>query len=1276
MVIAMSKPYVLVTNGVVQCEHGGTVVLKSAISGHVIGGKVPVDMESLPGSKIEGCPHRSSVNAQCKVVSSISSASTESNVGWSGKHYVVRTIGKTDKGAGLVLVDPGQGNHALNAPGGGSGDPVTLDVIAIDPKKAAEHLPGETCRFHPMRVSGDNLRPLRAYRNFDVFTDYHWAHTDVHTSDRVVTYTDAYLYVTHAGKTDEWRILSMGDPYRPAMGQVFYQRTEDGAVFTGVPFFKPEGDVEFLYANVKLSDADRGKFTPVKVTVTPAKTIYLNDYGEISKMVSIEAKVLKKKHLITADEAREGSDKAVATVITLEDPVGEVEDLYDDYEFSFSRHYFLNKPLFEDIEKCNRYSYAVADILDYIFVSDSEKSAHKKQNKELSESFERMKEMVCERLADKVYKKMGGHDLAKVIDKKLAQEYLDEVRFIAPELLERHHKVYLRIEDRTYVYASNRMHKGGLKLNFEGANKRAASDVLGLLVFSIAFSKQNETICDTQLLQEAEKFYFLLKNATPLPALSEKAREEVHEKLNHQQEMQRVFDGRDPLIDEFEQLDTLLQGIAFAPQNAQKLSASGGFGFDGLKINPDESRKIIIDGHVTPAKNLAGEIEKKLAGGVLQDVLHRYMTLLKADSFDFHYYLINLALSLFRPRIGIDAEAEAISPFNGACLKQRELMTFIANRTIKDKKDAVSDDIAKELYEAPAHPHYLKMVYTYIGHAWLEAPNANLPGRKEKSFFEKLFPSGSDKGRGSNAQGFLNAFNDSDGAFKTDTSKIHDNNFDKELQVKSADEKLFERLQQLNGISSYVGKFEDTAKTAEETTTTASTTNKNNKERNYGGRDSNAADPFAELRNNGAYKKLLTSTRALAFVMTVANIGSYLQGKEKLKIHNLVGFAGDVLSVSNELATIAGKQATKLPETLEHMTGLQKVVSKAHMKVIARFGVVGVVVGTLNELNELDFDENPDMFISVVLKNAIYLALLFTPAWVALGAVAVLELLWFFISDKIYQSKLELYLSDSLLYNQQVERGGQGRYHRKKGKSCHAGIMVKVLNALEPNAAFTLDGQSVKPEEGFLTADGVRRFIAENYSAYPHAFEIAQLTELTRLKSALYGFGVDVVDHESDVPVRARGAQFYLKVRQQLQLSKALYDVTETVWLSRTVDGNTRYTKLPKLHTYNLAGYFVNESDAFSKALGAMNFDALPPAMQAQAFNSVNRKSVADAILEGETRLIVATPEIVLKYAVTFVTANEAAAIVNGNAYAGISECENVILTKEDYAAIGKDQNA
>jgi hypothetical protein len=396
-----------------------------------------------------------------------------------------------------------------------------------------------------------------------------------------------------------------------------------------------------------------------------------------------------------------------------------------------------------------------------------------------------------------------------------------------------------------------------------------------------------------------------------------------------------------------------------------------------------------------------------------------------------------------------------------------------------------------------------------------------------------------------------------------------------------------------------------------------------------------------------------------------------LQGKEKLKLHNLVGFAGDVLSVSNELASIAGKQATKLPETLEHMAGLQKIVSPASMKVIARFGVIGVVAGTLNELNELDIEENPDMFIAVSLKNAVYIALLFSPAWVALGAIAVLELMWYFISDKIYNSKLELYLQDSLLFNTVAERGGQGRYHRKKSKSCHAQNMVESLHASEPTGVFTLDGKAVDPDEGFLSAESIRKFIAENYSAYPHAFKAAQLTELSRLKSALYGFNVEIEDTAQNVPVASHGAQFYLNTQQQLQLSKALYDETETVWLSQNTDGTTEYIQLPKLRSYNLAGYLAGRSNAFADALDKMKFDQLSPALQARAFNSVDRKAVAESILKGDIHIIVATAQIVIKYAVIFKVTTDTA-----NAYATISECKDTMPTGEDYKAIGKDTDA
>ncbi|WP_457743607.1 hypothetical protein, partial [Sulfurimonas sp.] len=65
-----------------------------------------------------------------------------------------------------------------------------------------------------------------------------------------------------------------------------------------------------------------------------------------------------------------------------------------------------------------------------------------------------------------------------------------------------------------------------------------------------------------------------------------------------------------------------------------------------------------------------------------------------------------------------------------------------------------------------------------------------------------------------------------------------------------------------------------------------------------------------------------------------------------------------------------------------------------------------------------DKSNNEDYYVAVELKNALYLSLLLTPAFVALGAIAITELVWYLIRDSIENSKLELYLYKSLLFNQ------------------------------------------------------------------------------------------------------------------------------------------------------------------------------------------------------------------------------------------------------------------
>ncbi len=1103
MVIAMSKPYVLVTNGVVQCEHGGTVVLKSAISGHVIGGKVPVDMESLPGSKIEGCPHRSSVNAQCKVVSSISSASTESNVGWSGKHYVVRTIGKTDKGAGLVLVDPGQGNHALNAPGGGSNDPVTLEVVAIDPKKAAEHLPGETCRFHPMRVSGDNLRPLRAYRNFDVFTDYHWAHTDVHTSDRVVTYTDAYLYVTHAGKTDEWRILSMGDPYRPTMGQVFYQRTEDGAVFTGVPFFKPEGDVEFLYANVKLSAADRGKFTPVKVTVTPSKTIYLNDYGEISKMVSVEAKVLKKKHLITADEAREGTEKTVATVITLEDPVGEIEDLYDDYEFSYAKHYFLNKGLFTDIKNRNRYAYAVADILDYLYVSEEEQQSFNDQHKSLSECYESMRSIVCGEFGDAIFTNMETGDLAPAIDMDIAKDYVAETIFIDAGVFKPYTSFSINIGGKPHRYGQSRVRGQSRvkKLRYTGTESKKAPDVLAYVVFSVAYSGRYRQQRDAhaKLSRLAKEFYYLLKTAKPVPQFDEHAIEETRTVLKTQTELLDLFENTPPLLEEFENLDATLKQVAFDPKAAQKLKASNNYGFSGLHAGRNEQRGIAHEPNITTCAVLAKGLAKQLQNPKLTTLLDTYATVTSADgAVDYCYFGINLLLALNGPRIRIDEESDAISPFSAGLEAHAKWLKHLTTTM-----NALSQEQAVDLHVLPAKQYYLNALYAYVFHA--KMPRDGKPKGSEQ--------------RRQNADGFLKNFAVSIPVPEEDlTNPLDYANVDEGLRVKTQVEELYANLQAINGISSNLPELDKKVKEQG-----AVSENKPTKKPGLGGARSEGTIQAKFLDDVAikSYQASLASIKGLAFIMTVANLDSYIRGTEKLKLHNMVQAGNDIISITSTLtekgAQLKGGSLKSASDTVQHLLK----IDEASLKLVVKLGAVAVLLNGLNELTELD-ESDVDGKIAVRVKNLLVVALMLSPGWAAVGAIVVVELAWLFLKERVVDSPLELYLQRNLFYNNRADSDlGKSLNtfwtlvnHEPAPQRFLAPILVEAVQNSRDGTPYTHMGieREGKDVKGFDIFDGIRRFVADNYDAHPHTMERALSNELAALKQVLYGMKAEIAD--------------------------------------------------------------------------------------------------------------------------------------------------------------------
>ena len=167
-------------------------------------------------------------------------------------------------------------------------------------------------------------------------------------------------------------------------------------------------------------------------------------------------------------------------------------------------------------------------------------------------------------------------------------------------------------------------------------------------------------------------------------------------------------------------------------------------------------------------------------------------------------------------------------------------------------------------------------------------------------------------------------------------------------------------------------------------------------------------------------------------------------------------------------------------------------------------GVVGVIVHSINETNKLEGTNNKDMIIAVETKTAIYLALLFTPAWIALGATILTELVWAFIKDAIYNSKIEQYLYQSLLFNT-TEHNEKRFYNEQEGTGYKASIMIDTFKA---------SGINLKVEH-FKSITAIQEFIANNYTQYQDIFDIAMKNELSQLNAIAYDLNLSLSEYKT-----------------------------------------------------------------------------------------------------------------------------------------------------------------
>ncbi|WP_422079249.1 hypothetical protein [Sulfurimonas sp.] len=1138
-----------------------------------------------------------------------------------------------------LLNNPGQANTRISVKSSGSSQDITIKALEDAQLETSINIAKERHRIYPLRKSSEEIRALRGARDFRLLSDYYSMANGTYKNDKLITYTEAYLYVTDISKdeTKEYKVVNRGDLFNPQMYYVQFKDTQTKVLRRYIPFYEESGDLEFVYSNVKLTDKDRAKFTTTRITIESKKNSCIFHHKEYSKNIKLSEKIFK-KHIYSAKDIKENSKsrKYLSTIIFLDDPVGEVEDLYNEYEFSYHRHYGMNKSIIDAIKEKNQYAYTIAEILDYLYVNTSEQKLYDKQRDELREQYILLADelkMFGDYIFEKGTDRIIGTNLASFIDYKVAKDYIDEVKFIDEGFFESispwfkyydEKHFYLNTKKNSYLYAKEsdrRNYSGGgfsqqyLRIQGNGyKEEESPSDAFAFVLFTICFSKKHKTELDKypKLQEAANKFYYLLKNATPLPKINEKVKDEIHNKLFNQNEFIKTTTGRDSLLNEYRELDDKLQEIAFDAKIHKKLIATNSYDFKALKTAKEDTTKIFYDENLKTPQKLLKNISKALSSSELKSTLENYKSIEVFESDDdkyaYYLYLINLAFMLIDPRVKIDEETQELSPFTKGNKPIQEFLSFIGKEL-----QTLDEEMALKLHEEDIKLLYLNSLYSLIAEAKL-----------------------SKGARASNADSFLKNFEIKVNVNKEETSELLSQDFDKELKLKSDSQSMFETLKKIDGVSSYLDKFEESEGEKKGRGTKTSL-------------DSKQATPRYKLLNSKPYKQLLNSTKALSFFIAAGNIAEFMKGKEKLKLNNLVNLSQDILSVSSSLAEFSSKADHKLsqritqrvskfsiPSSLDDLAKVNKVASPSSMRVIARFGLVPVMLNATIELSQINKEENLNYFIAVGAKNAIYLAMLFTPATVGVGtivlSVAMLELSWALVKDTIENSKLELFIEDSLLFEKQ-----DSFMNRSLEDKFKAPMLIKAINS--SSKKFFVSGVETKGSEikGFKSIDKIREFIADNYDAHSSLLDAALINELSQLRAILYGFSMTQINNYKPIDLRYGSIEIHPKSQHSIKLSSSLKSSAEVIYLSYfNVDNESKrvYEKLQINTEYDITGHLLSQ-DRFSTILDSINFNAKSDIDKISWVGSPSQTQVLGAMLK-DVYIIVVTPETTLRYNVVY----------------------------------------
>lgn len=1063
-------------SGTIQCACGGKVTLSSTVPNTTIGGKKPLYWKDILNAPV-ACPRSPKQNPCTKVVS-ISSAGTESNVGDNGEAFLLRTDGfQTDKGRAVVLIDPGQSTSKIKAPPSVENEEVEEDEpIEVEEKKNKENIHKEKYSLYLLRKSEEHFRAIRPSRAFRDSKDK-MLHNGKYTNLKSIhTHTLAFIYMIQNGKTSEFKVCSRGGIYTEKIKEIFFQNTKTHVIRNDIPLLEDDS-VDIHYSNLQIIDKADVKKLP-KVTINPKapdkrNSFYIKDVASIDKIEVTKEDIEEQKKYVPR---KDGKQTRKNVLVFIEDIIGEIEDMYEQYNSNYKHAYNVNSSIIEDIKEKNTYTYTVANYLDYYYVSKTEQDEYDKNIEILSTEYKKLLNIVLKNptLSELI---LESNNVSTVIEKasSVALSYFNETIYIKKDFFKSivvprsnsnyfslNGAVYANKKYKSYYESSRSQARGYIKdtnnyLDLISTNTKISelkdepSYVMSLIIFSLFFSlKYEDKLEDTGKFDEIheirKKFYFTLKNTQAMPQISEDNIRDVKKLLSKQSTYLDMFSRKDKLISEYDNLehDKKINSFNYSGKKIDYKSlyfTKGSTYFKGIHESPEAIIK---------------KIAAKLQDAKLLSLLSTYS---KLDVIERTYVVtaMNIIYMLHAPRTKLDEESNQTSPFSS---EHKKLLDFMSDLTRRRK--ALEDEDKKYIEENYGiHEAYNHMTLELIGHAFLAQ----------------------DQKRKSSVEGFLNEFKAEKLKYDLILPNLLDNTYDEEFKAKGKIEDLYETLKAIDGVSSKVGDAIDTYLDSDIR------------------RDSNRKRKIRKI-----IKVPNTAIKGLSFLVAGANTANFILGKEKVTVPSVISLVNDVSSISH--ATSKGaEQYLVSKDSKTPITYLQKVfskenakvISKGSEKVIALLGIPMLLISTAFDVEKLVKQEDYDASFFTLAKNLMVLSLLLTPTVVGFATIVIIEIAWHFLSHNVLDSNIERYVKNSLFYKEvdfSIFKAITGKEQKKMYQST---ILSKTLES----------DKNFKDYKGFNKPLLIKNFIGDNYDKNNDIFDISLKNELNQIKTSLFGYKIE-----------------------------------------------------------------------------------------------------------------------------------------------------------------------